>query len=108
MPANSRGQAPKFAAYWYVRRVTVGPRVSHHGQGVELFASQKLSFSCPAIPSRRTMSFSLFYFFSSAEGSDPVGIELPRKSFATQSPAQSFVPLTVPTSLHPMGTGGFT
>jgi hypothetical protein len=35
-------------------------------------------------------------------------IELPRRSFATQSPAQSFVPSTVPTSLDPMGTVGFT
>src|SRR6266702_6305852 len=37
-----------------------------------------------------------------------VGV-VPRSSdAATQSPAQSLVPLTVPTSLQPIGAGGFT
>jgi hypothetical protein len=32
----------------------------------------------------------------------------PRSSDPVQSPAQSLVPLTVPTSLHPIGSLGFT
>jgi hypothetical protein len=43
-----------------------------------------------------------FGHFSPADGALPVG------SLATQSPAHSFVPLTVPTILHPGGPFGLT
>src|SRR5258708_38800889 len=41
-------------------------------------------------------------------GAGSLPVELLRNSFATQSPAHSLVPLTVPTSLHPVGAIGLT
>src|SRR3954453_8907576 len=46
--------------------------------------------------------------FASGIGVGSTGDVVPRSSdAAAQSPAQSLVPLTVPTSLHPIGAAGF-
>jgi hypothetical protein len=57
----------------------------------------------------RARSFLFAFSPSSTRGHfSPSGATLPAGSLATHSPAHSFVPLTVPTSLHPTGPFGFT
>ncbi|MDX6456914.1 MAG: hypothetical protein QOE55_611, partial [Acidobacteriaceae bacterium] len=49
------------------------------------------------------------FYFSPVGGTALVGsLRSVRSSFATHSPAHSFVPFMVPTSLHPLAAFGFT